>query len=279
MTEQTIVAVYDTTADAETTIRDLEAAGIAPEAIESHAGMATPEPPTERFETTEHEGGGFLDWLFGDDTPDHDRAVYRDSLDRGGRVVSVRTSEEDYDQVIAILERNNPVNVDERGASLGYAAPAASLAPASTSTVAPERRMSDEDAGKIQLTEEQLDVGKRTVQGGRVRVRSRVVETPVSENVSLREERVTLERRAPTGATTPGADPFAEKTIELTETREEPVIAKTARVVEEVVLGKDVRERTETVRDTVRRQEVDVEHVDADGKPSAEPTAVGKPLP
>jgi len=37
-----------------------------------------------------------------------------------------------------------------------------------------------------------------------------------------------------------------------------PVVAKTARVVEEVVVGRETTERTETVKDTVRREEVEV---------------------
>ena len=39
-----------------------------------------------------------------------------------------------------------------------------------------------------------------------------------------------------------------------------PVISKSARVVEEVVVGKKATDRTETVRDTLRRTEVDVEN-------------------
>ena len=46
----------------------------------------------------------------------------------------------------------------------------------------------------------------------------------------------------------------------MTETDEEAVVAKTARVTEEVVISKDVTERTERVSDTVRRTEVDVEN-------------------
>jgi len=55
-----------------------------------------------------------------------------------------------------------------------------------------------------------------------------------------------------------------ERTVEVTETAEEPVVRKQARVVEEVVVGKEQEERTETVRDTVRRTEVEVEPVGAE---------------
>ena len=48
--------------------------------------------------------------------------------------------------------------------------------------------------GKIEVVEEKLRVGKRNAEQGRVRVRSYVVETPVEEEVSLRDETVHLER-------------------------------------------------------------------------------------
>jgi hypothetical protein len=55
------------------------------------------------------------------------------------------------------------------------------------------------------------------------------------------------------GRSVTGAD-FAEKVVEMTETAEEAVVSKTARVKEEVLISKDATERTETVRDTVRRE-------------------------
>ena len=111
----------------------------------------------------------------------------------------------------------------------------------------------------LPLSEEQLDVGKRTVDRGTTRVRRYVVEKPVEENVTLRGERVTVERRQPIETTaTPGTGAFEERVVEVRETAEEPVVAKTARVTEEVVVGREATERTETVRDTVRREEVEV---------------------
>ena len=54
-------------------------------------------------------------------------------------------------------------------------------------------------------------------------------------------------------------DLFRERTIEVEERGEEAVVSKTARVREEVAIGKTVEERTETIRDNVRRTEVEVE--------------------
>lgn len=110
---------------------------------------------------------------------------------------------------------------------------------------------------RIPLAEESLRVGKRVAHQGRVRIRSYVVETPVTETVHLRDERVEVERRPvdrPLSANE--ADPFREREIEAVETREEAVIAKDVRIREELVLHKSAEERDETIRDTVRRTEV-----------------------
>ncbi|HEX8457489.1 MAG TPA: YsnF/AvaK domain-containing protein [Pyrinomonadaceae bacterium] len=114
----------------------------------------------------------------------------------------------------------------------------------------------------IPVVEEELQVGKREVERGGVRVESRVEEKPVTEEVQLREERVHVERRPVDRPVTDADAAFREGTLEVKEHGEEAVVAKTARVVEEVVVGKQVEERTETVSDTVRRTDVDVQEVD-----------------
>ena len=112
----------------------------------------------------------------------------------------------------------------------------------------------------VQVVEERLNVGKRAVSRGKVRLHSYVVEREVSENVTLRDETVSIDRLAvdrPVAAL--GADAFKERTIEMEEIDEEAVVGKTARVVEEIGIRKDVSDRTETIRDTVRSTKVDIE--------------------
>ena len=112
----------------------------------------------------------------------------------------------------------------------------------------------------VQVVEERLNVGKRAVSRGKVRLHSYVVEREVSEDVTLRDETVSIDRHAvdrPVAAL--GEDAFRERTIELEEVDEEAVVAKTARVVEEIGIRKDVSDRVETVRDTVRSTKVDIE--------------------
>ena len=111
----------------------------------------------------------------------------------------------------------------------------------------------------IPVGEETLNVGTRLVTGETTRVRRVVVETPVEERVTLREERVIVERRKPTSATA-AQGVLGETVAEMTDTYEVAEVWKSVRVVEEVVLRREVSERRETVRDTVRRDEVTVEH-------------------
>ncbi len=118
---------------------------------------------------------------------------------------------------------------------------------------------------KIPVVQEQVKVGKREFTSGGVRVFSRVVETPVNESIDLREEHVHVERHSVNEpVSTKDKDLFKEQTIEMRETTEEAVVEKSARVVEEVVIGKEVNQRQEQIKDTVRRTEVEIEQLGRD---------------
>jgi uncharacterized protein (TIGR02271 family) len=132
------------------------------------------------------------------------------------------------------------------------------------------RHHADEGEVHIPIVEEEIHVRTREVERGGVRIYSHVTEQPVEQQVHLRDERVTVERRpVDRPATERDFAAFKEGTIEMTETHEEPIVTKEARVVEEVVIDKDVREHTETVRDTARRTEVDVEPIGKESTPRA----------
>jgi len=111
----------------------------------------------------------------------------------------------------------------------------------------------------IPVVEESLSVGKRDVNLGRVRVRSYVREVPAEAQVNLREEHVNIERRPVDRPAEAGDELFRDRTIDVEERAEEAVVAKEARVKEELVVNRDVQERTQTVSDTVRKTEVEVE--------------------
>ena len=112
------------------------------------------------------------------------------------------------------------------------------------------------------MIEEQLNVGKRVVQRGGVRVHTTVSSRPVEEKINLREKNVTVNRR-PVDRKVLDADMKKIKDGDFTVTMqaEEAVVGKTSCVVEEVVIDKEMTERTETVRDTVKRTDVEVDEI------------------
>jgi uncharacterized protein (TIGR02271 family) len=131
--------------------------------------------------------------------------------------------------------------------------------PRKTGLAGAETGLSDRGEQVLPVVDETLRIGMRDVSHGHVRVRSYVVETPVEEQVSLRKERIAIERR-PAGRALSDADQtFQERTIEVEERGEEAVVSKEARITEEVVVRKEAEQRTETVSDTVRQTEVEVE--------------------
>jgi uncharacterized protein (TIGR02271 family) len=124
------------------------------------------------------------------------------------------------------------------------------------------RQFAESDNQAIPVVREEVKIGKREVQRGGVRVYSHVVEQPVDESVNLREEHVKVERRPVNQAIDPSnAQAFQETSFEVRESAEEAVVQKSARVVEEVLVGKEVSNRQEHVRDTVRHTEVEVENL------------------
>src|SRR6202045_591944 len=265
MNEEIIVAVYDTEAHAAAAVRDLEAAHVPPEAISRHVGT---ESVSGSAVSGVHSAGGQGFWssLF-EGEPDHDTAVYDRSLESGSSVVTVRVPDEHVDGVTRILERHQPIDIDERAASLGLGA---NRTPAAAADTQRSRETALPNGGEevIALSEEQLTVGKRLVNRGTTHIRRFVVETPVEENVTLHSERVSIDRRpASAGARVDDAD-FTDRTIEVAETDEETVVGKTARVKEEVVVHKEATDRVETVRDTVRRQDVEIERDDSTSRTS-----------
>jgi uncharacterized protein (TIGR02271 family) len=259
MNEEIIVAVYDTEAHADAAVRDLETAHVPPEAISRHAGTGSA-PGGTASNANSVRGQGFWSSLLGGE-PDHDTAVYDRSLESGSSVVTVRVPGEHVDGVTRILERHDPIDIDERAASFGLDANRTTPATAGE-PVSHEAALRNGDEQVIPVSEEQLTIGKRLVNRGTTRIRRFVVETPVEENVTLHTERVSIDRRpASAGARVDDAD-FTDRTIEVTETDEEAVVGKTARVKEEVVVQKEATDRVETVRDTVRRQDVEIERDD-----------------
>ena len=191
--------------------------------------------------------------------PERDHRHLADGVRAGGVIVAVAAITENVAKAEAIFERNSK-KIDE-----AVARPEPAAAPMATAAV---------DGAVIPVVEEELAVGKRTVDRGGVRLYRNIVETPVEESINLREERVTVDRQPVDRAVTQqDLTMQGDRTIELTETAEQAVVGKRALVVEEVRLGKEMSERTEHIHDTVRRTEVEVEEVAAGSQRAATTTA------
>jgi stress response protein YsnF len=264
-----LVGMFDTQAAAEQARAQLTSAGFSAGQVtgSSGASSSTAELSSASTSAPQDEGGiaGFFRSLFGSDdavnTNDHS-STYREAFRRGGYVLTVNVVEEDeIERVTDILEDCGAVDVDERAQQWrnegwsGYSATGTTQPAVGTDIAAGATQ-------KVNLVEESIAVGKRAVGRGGVRVFSRVVEVPVEETVRLREEHAEVQRRVvDRPATEADFAAFKEGTIEVRSTAEEAVVAKSARVVGEVEIGKQVTERDEVVHDTVRKTAVDVEQL------------------
>jgi len=292
--ENTVVGVYDSYAQAQNVMNELLACGFSRDEIQ-----LSPET-SDRTSTQagdagsgQHSGiGHFFRSLFGmedeEDRQHHD--IYAEAMRRGSCVVTVyAANEQERERAVDVMNRFDAVDISERESqwrSQGWTGYDQSAPMLSDSEIEKDRalygqsrtqsmdttpdmgtqRMDTQQTGetRIPIVQEELRVGKRAVQRGGVRIYQRMTEKPVQETVQLREEHVNVERRpVDQPATEADMNALKEGAIELRETAEEPVVSKSARVVEEVVVGKEATERTENINDTVRRTEVDVEQMGA----------------
>lgn len=130
------------------------------------------------------------------------------------------------------------------------------------SRVTSSKTTSTQNSTSMPIIEERMQVGKREVQGETTRLQKRTVEKPVEQQVTLHDENVRVERRSIDRPVTDADKAFQDKTIEMVETKEVPMVSKQSRVTGEVALKKDMQERTETVGGTVRSTQVDVIRAD-----------------
>ena len=230
MAERTLTAMYDTRGAAEAARDQLVALGIPSAGVTirgTDAGTTATSAPAA------DEDKGFWASLADLFAPEEDQYTYAEGLRRGGYLLSARVPDGMADRASDVLEQSGAVDIDERaegwrqGGWTGYQAGATgssgSAAAGMTSTAraggaadtagyassagtagtsaaglgaagsATTRDVAE--GGVVERAEEQVRVGKREVGGGRVRVRSYVVERPVEEQVNLRQERVEVERR------------------------------------------------------------------------------------
>ncbi|WP_347138377.1 YsnF/AvaK domain-containing protein [Paracoccus sp. SSK6] len=289
-----ISALFDSQADAQRAVDRLIGLGVPQAQIRMVDGGTDTDSTVAPADREKGFWESLEDFFF----PDEDRYTYAHGLSRGGYLVTVRNLDStNYEAALDILDDEGTVNLDEREASWraegwgGYEASPYAAGRSTTTTAGysdsdslasgtytdtgraytdtgvtsdrldADRLASDrlENDETIPVIEERLRVGKRDTSHGRVRVRAYTVEEPVNESVSLREERVEIERRPVDRPLSASDTAFRDHTIEAEEYREEAVVSKEARVVEEIGLRKTSDTREETISDTVRRTEVEIE--------------------
>jgi len=293
MAQQTVIGVFDNASDAQDAVDKLISNGFSRDSIDLSTQAASDFTDTDTTRADRDDAhdsgiGGFFSSLFGSDSDDSKK--YSHAASRSSIVTVHAQSSDEAEQAADLLDEYGAVDVDERAAEYGYTnqnltsdaptsvdqynaasvgVPATGVGATGTGygvtddlTNTTDRLSSTEPDQTIKVIEENLEVGKREVERGGVRVRSRIIERPVEESVRLREERVHVQR-TPVNRPATAADlnAFQEGSIELVEHAEVPVVSKTANVVEEISVGKEVNERVETVRDTVRSTDVEVENL------------------
>jgi stress response protein YsnF len=268
MAFETLVAAYDNNEHAMAAVNALKAGGYHTDDIsildQARLAAGKGQKPV-----------GLWQRLFGDDINKYEATVYGDVVRSGGVVVSVRVPREQVAQAAGILDLHHPVNVNDRAVTTG-AAPEAHVEAAKKETqvplaaeqdVAVTSKQAQIHPDSMRLAEEHLDIGKKMVETGRTRVRRFTTERDVEQDVTLHEEHAEVLRKAVSQPASVADIDWSDREMEVAETKEQALIKKTARVVEEISLRTKGDDHIETIHEKLRRQQAEIEQVDTGGKP------------
>ncbi|MBC8054054.1 MAG: DUF2382 domain-containing protein [Sphingobacteriaceae bacterium] len=274
---QTVIGIFENENEAQQAVQKLVNQGFNREDVDiasRNSSQATSDSTNNDDEGFGSSISNFFSSLFGSD--DDRTSRYSEVAKRGCTITVHARSESEAERAADILDEYGAVDIDEKASQYGSSNNDSSLTGSDYSTgfndsdsVTDRDNISDYNRNdsdrSIPIIEENLEVGKQEVESGGARLRSRIVEKPVEETVRLRSEHVNIERNPVNReATESDFNAFKEGTLEMREHKEVPVVGKEAWVKEEVSLNKEVEENEETIRDTVRRTEVDVEKLDED---------------
>ena len=287
---KTIIAAFQDLGPAQHAMDELDSADVKAESV--------------RLITAPSEGQGIIDTLTSRKVPRDRAELYGESVRRGSPLVLVEASNDDVRRIAAILDACGSLDMETAGKRWradGWQGYRANAMPYDDTERATERghivreslqrenlERGDLDDGNLDgrnldgaelergnlehealpVIEEEVRVGKRQVESERLRVRTFITERPVHEEVELREEHINVTREPvdePIAASAADTT-FKEEEFVVTATSEEPVVEKQARVVERVSVNKAAATRTETIEDTERRQEVEVEPAEKLGR-------------
>jgi uncharacterized protein (TIGR02271 family) len=119
---------------------------------------------------------------------------------------------------------------------------------------------------RLTLAEEQLEVGKRQTSAGEVELHKTVETQRVQEQVQLRHDEVTVERRPVTDATAlSGQAQIGEDEIRIPIMEEQVVMQKVLVPREEIIVRKNAVVENQTVQADLRRERLDVDDSSATG--------------
>jgi hypothetical protein len=181
ITSYTVVGLFDDFATAQSVRKELLSSGFTPDDVHLSSGddfsdfsigaargntglMGEP-----RSDAVGGGIGGFFRRLFDTDVDEIESRRFSEAMRQGAAVVSVRASEANEDRAADIMNQYGAIDIDQHAASGsegGYT-----------------ERESVREPGEcsVPVVREELNVGKRAVQRGGVRVFSRVMEEPVEE--------------------------------------------------------------------------------------------------
>jgi stress response protein YsnF len=269
---KTVVGLFNNKVDAESAVRELTSAGFPQSDIELIARNGIPTADRDVIANLTRVG-----------VPGEEAREYTSRLATGKALVLVRASEAAAQRAVTVMERNAGIEMERENpgaispTATAESAPGvprrAGVTPPPATAAAAGTTQGTSQETRIPVVEEEMKVGKREVAGRSVHVFTHVVEEPVEREIALRQEHVNVERRqVDRPATEADLREFKEGAIEMTETAEEPVVSKEARVVEEVVVSKDATQENRSIRDTLRKTEVDVEEgTNARNRPAGAP--------
>jgi uncharacterized protein (TIGR02271 family) len=183
--------------------------------------------------------------------PEPDVNIYLEGVRHDGTLITANVADSAASRAAEILSAYKMVNIKNRATELQKSRRDLALSDPA------------KDDNVLEVIEEQLEVGKEAVERGRMRMYSVVSQHDVSQDVSLRDETIRVQRRPANRSVQINPDLFKERSFEMVEVDEIAKVGKTARVVEEVSLGKEVAQKVQTIKETLRRQDVQVEEIPA----------------
>ncbi|WP_053070682.1 DUF2382 domain-containing protein [Halomonas sp. PR-M31] len=273
--KQSIIAAFKTQNRAEEALEALLDAGFSRNDTRLMSLADTHTDSSSKDKSNEDKSlGQKIGEMFGMGDDDKDSSKSDDQHGQNKDAIRVDVDDEaDAERAQDIIKHFEPTGVDRRSAddlgkssglhdserTLGDRSTAGALG--ATGSHASDQRNNET---VVPVVEEELEIGKRETTQGGVNVTSRNYEESVKEDVNLHEEHTDVSSRPVDRKATKEDLAFGEVNLEERDTREEVVVNKEARVVEEVVVSREGSNRTKTIEEDLRRTDVDVEHVAED---------------